>query len=340
MSRRKTVSGSIDPLRDALRTVVKEAIWSSPLRPRRSGERRQDIAIFASRRSGSTLLMQALAAGDGAAFADQPFGLYTASRAMINALPIAEYGQLIAPDTAELALVRAYTDEILAGSRYSNGPWRFWSPGYPWRWDRIVLKITDAKSLAPWLAATFDFQVVCMFRHPAAQSLSVIRNGWWTTGRAFLRNEAYRSQHLTEMQISYCWSVYESSTRFHHGVVDWCLENLALIRALQNDPTWSVVFYESLVRDASAVADYLASRCSVRDVDAMLAVLRQPSRSTRRGSTNHTRRQIRANDLRYLTERWLTELTDRDQRHLKESFDVLEIDVYSSDDPLPTGLGL
>ncbi len=62
-----------DPLRSAFALFLKELVWRYAIRFKPA---KRPICLYASRRSGSTLLMEVIGANRGVMFSDQPFGLY------------------------------------------------------------------------------------------------------------------------------------------------------------------------------------------------------------------------------------------------------------------------
>ena len=282
-------------LKRALVRAAKEAVWAAARQ--RQGEA-PSIALFSSRRGGSTLLMEVIAANPRMGFADQPFGLYTASEEQIARLPLFAYGQVLYPDAEEWGQIEAYIADLLAGRFAANGPWR---PGrHHLRTDRMVLKITDAKSVAGELCRRTGLLPLAMIRHPIAQALSVERRGWALTGRAFLRSIEYRAAFLGE-KAAEAEAILAGPDRLAARVLDWTLENLPLLADAKD---WPVIAYERLVTDPEAEVDRLAAYADLPDTAAMLKVLTRPSRSAARGSTAARRAEIAAADARALVGGW------------------------------------
>lgn len=288
---------------NALKQLVKEVIWATVYR-HKPDPSHPTIAIFSSRRGGSTLMMELIAANKGFSFSDQPFGLYTMTCAQLNALPVFAYSQIIAPDPKEWAQIKEYIGAILSGALTVNGPWKFWKTPHSIRSDRMVLKITDAKSIAPELVAHFGLTPVVMTRHPISQSLSVQKNGWDTTARAFLRNKDFVATYLTPELEARAWDLVHDADPMKGRLLDWTLENLPLIAALKENPDWLYLPYETLIAHPDASITRLAQACQLDDPAAMLAQLEYPSRSTKRSSSKTTRKQISAGEHSYILARW------------------------------------
>ena len=209
-------------MKDALRTActqfVKELIWRCLIRFQPT---KRPICIYGSRRSGSTLLMQVIAANRGVMFSDQPFGVYSGSLASINRLPLFPYGQIAFPDATEEAILRTYLNDVLHGRIRVNVPWKFWSRDFHFANDRICLKITDAKALADWIDHEFDVHTVVLTRHPLAQAHSVSRNRWFTTGKGLLRNPRFAQRWLSHDQLAFADHIYQDGTELERRIADW-----------------------------------------------------------------------------------------------------------------------
>ena len=326
----------MDPIyvSNAARQLAKELLWRLTYR-HRSDPDKADICVYSSRRGGSTMLMEILGANRGMSFSDQPFGLFTASRPNINRLPIFPYGQIYAPDEQEQALLKDYVDGLFAGEIPANVPWKFWSGRGFGRTDRMTLKITDAKGLAGWFDSNYPVHTVVMTRHPIAQALSVQRIGWQITGKGFLRNDAYRRDHLTPELVEMCERVYAAGPSLACHVLDWGLENLPLIKGLRRNPHWVHVSYEGLVADSAAVVSMLARRLDLPDEARMLEVAGRPSRSTKRSSTAATVKNIRSGDVDHLLLGWRRKA---DEAELAGCFELLErlgVRLYGADSAYP-----
>lgn len=322
------------PLNFALRRAAKEVAWKF-LHRHQPDTSLPDVAIFSSRRGGSTLLMEVLSVNRGMSFSDQPYSLYTASEAQLQVLPLLEYGQIISPDRHELDQVFEYTRQILDGRLVVNGPWKFWKAGSNMRTSRMILKITDAKSIAQELAEQFGLSVIVMTRHPISQSLSVERNGWETTARAFLRNRAFTERWLPGALLEEAWAIARGPDPLARRVLDWTLENLPLIDTCRNNPDWLFLSYEELVLKPEESITRLARHCRFDDEDAMLAKLLQPSRSTKRSSTSDTKRRIAEGNAEYIARRWRQKIDTEQEQNLLAICHRFGLNIYAHGEDIP-----
>lgn len=322
------------PIYFAVSQLLKEVIWTSLLRRKVSPDSR-DMLMFSSRRSGSTLLMQGFSSQRGIRFIDQPFGLYTNSRHAINRLPLFEAGQIISGDPDEMDEVRKYVQDIMVGELHVNAPWKFWSKDFSFYWDRSILKITDAKCIINELVDWFDVDSIILFRHPVSQALSVGRNGWRTTGRAFIRSTDFCAAYLTDRQKDFAQQIYASGSALDKRVLDWCLENIPLIQHSHERGTSHVIFYENLIVNPEETLEKLSRSISITDKAKFLESLTQPSRSTKRSSTSETIKKIKNNDKAFLVDAWQKNVTPTEMASAQKILDMMNVSMYRSDSSMP-----
>jgi hypothetical protein len=319
------------PVRSACAQLIKELVWSGV----RFRPTRKPICLYASRRSGSTLLMQMISANRGVMFSDQPMGLYSISTANVNRLVVFAYSQIACPDDDEAAILRNYFQGLLDGRIRANNPWKFWSRDFHFFNNRICLKITDAKAMIDWFDQQFDLHTVVLTRHPVAQALSVASNRWLTTGKGLLKNTGFVEQWLTTDLESLCWDLYRHGTELEGRIVDWALENVVPLKLLPGRPNWLFVSYEDLIVHTRVVVDYLAGQLQLDDRQAMLKQIAQPSRSVKQTSNAELQRSSQERNQERLIDGWRAKIgTDE----LRACFRILErfgIDLYHPDTSLP-----
>lgn len=311
--------------------MLKELVWSFVrLRPTK-----KPICLYASRRSGSTLLMQMIGANPGVMFSDQPFGMYSVSSANINRLPVFAYSQIACPDEDEAAVVGRYFERLINGQVRANAPWKVWSRDFHFFNDRVCLKITDAKAMIDWFDQRFDIETVVLTRHPIAQIFSVADNRWFTTGKGLLKNGRFVEQWLTSDLESMCWDLYRSGTELESRTVDWALENLVPLKLLPDRPQWLYVSYEDLVLSTPAVIEFLSSKLALEDPQAMAKQIARPSRSVRRTKSDQLRRSIHGGNPERRLESWRTRIGADELASCFRVLDKFGIDLYRPDSNLP-----
>ncbi|MEL7168871.1 MAG: hypothetical protein AAGN64_05930 [Bacteroidota bacterium] len=316
-------------LRMAWAVALKETIWTWS---RHEPGPDKDIAIFSTRRSGSTWFMELIAANRGVRYIDQPFSLHHPAPGHARELPLLSHSQFVELDPIERARVHSFLTRLLAGDLYVNAPWEPWHPTYHRRTNRSVLKIVDAKGLIDWIDEVFAPHILYSTRHPVPVALSVLRNGWPLTAQAYLRSPSFVERHLDAQTLDYCWRCLHEGTPLEQQVLNWGVENLEPLRLLGDRPHWTYIAYEDVVAEPERVTRHLADVLNLHDLDRMQAQVRRASRSTRRlKSTAHAQPDA--------TERLSAWRRHVSADELRRAFDVLDrlgIDLYRPDHPFPT----
>lgn len=316
----------------ALKDAAKETLWRFN---RHTPGPRPDIFLFSSRRSGSTWLMEVIAANRGVKYIDQPFCLYSASSAQLRQLPVVDRSKLVSLDDEDYDLLRAYVDGLHEGRLSFNAPWELWKSVFDFRSDRLVLKIIDGKALIDWFDQTFKPAVVYSIRHPIPMSLSVMRNDWEVSARAFLRSPSFVEAHLDAEQEALCRDVLHHGSQLLRYVLNWALENLVPLRLLPERPHWHLVTYEETILRPEATVDRLANVLDLTDRDRMLRQVRRRSRSTKKAvstidETNSAEARLRL---------WKQHVSDDEERAAFDLLERLGITMYRYGDPMPTYRG-
>ena len=318
----------------ALRQLVRELIWYY-LKSHKPGEKK-NIALFGSRRSGTTLVMEVLAANKGITFSNQPLSIFSASSHQLRWLPVHKAGQLFNPDADEKESLSAYLQAIMDGSLRINEPWRFWRRDFDFFSDRVILKFTNAHGIADWITSEFDLDVIALFRHPIPQSLSVIRNNWQLQGKGFLENEAYRTAYLSESQIGRAYDILQHGSVLDRYVLDWCLENLPLLRACAHRPDWYFLTFEEFVSRPGEIIEEWARRFLLPDIAGMQRASMRKSLAVSGLSTDANRKAIESADGEAVLSNWKSQVDQETEWSAMSILELFEIDLYKAGSSLPS----
>ena len=313
--------------------LIKQSIWELLSRHRQG--RKKNICIFASRRGGSTWLMELIGSNKGLRYIDQPFSIYSASLIQLQYLPVFDYGQFIHLDKEEKEMVKYFFNRLLEGSLKINSQWKFWQQDFDFVSNRLVLKIVDAKGIIDWIEECFDVHVIYLTRHPIPQALSVIRNGWGLTVKAYLRNSYFVEHYLNDGVLAYCHDILEKGSLLQKYVLNWALENLVPIRMLPDKPEWIHISYEDLTLFPEKTIVQLARVLDLANLDAMMKKIKRPSRSTRKFSTGQKKYMISSHNHDYLIKSWRKEISDEDERSAFKILEKLGITIYRYSQFLP-----
>lgn len=314
--------------------LLKEGIWSCcKVRPTKP-----PILLFSSRRSGSTMLMEAIAANRDVLSMGQPFASYSASSVQLKHMLsfLQPHGHLIYPDDEARKQMLDYFDLLLHGQLIVGAPWRFWHHSFRLSSTRVALKILAAKGVIETLASHSGGSVVFSTRHPIPQSLSLMRNHWGLTLQAYLGNMRFVEQELSQQQHDLCMDVMNGTSVLQKYVLNWILENLMPLRAMPRHPEWLYIAYEHCVLDAEKSLQKLQQHLQLQSVEKMYAAIRKPSRSSKKASTDATKEKILRQDQAYLVNRWRKDVSEEEERQAMRLLEAFELDLYRYAEDIPT----
>jgi hypothetical protein len=287
------------------------------------------VFLFSSRRSGSTLLRDAIYSQLGFDFIDQPFdrGHYHPSRR--------RYGpnhknQVVASSQIPEAL--ALLEGCLSGSTVGRSQWRWIDPDFTWSVDRWVVKILNAKAIAGPLIDHFDARPVVLLRHPLAVARSTSNYRWVDELDDFVESEEYARSWLREDFLQLVRSSIASFDRFERLVAAWVAENAAIVEQAHGKG-WPVVTYEELVIRPRMTFRQLQGPLSLTDEGRFVRRVALPTRTVFDRTSPPPAGGSEASEVMRRTWRTL------DGRYLRTAQSLLAAQgldsIYEARDPLP-----
>jgi hypothetical protein len=307
---------------------VKTLIWR--LQRYRPSPNTRHVALFASRRGGSTWLMEVISANPAFRYIAQPFVSYAGSGKSGHDVFNVDYAHYLDPSVVELEHIRRFISDLLTGTRVFRAPWEFWSQHFWKEKTRTVLKVLQAKPLMTWLETTFDLQVIYLLRHPVAQAASVIKAGWPDINRAFLTHPTFAERHLTESQRRCCEYISGHGSILEKHVLSWSLDNLLPLRELSKDKTsWLVLTYEDCLIHPDMVIDRLSKTLDIDSTRFMHEQFKKASGTTK--ITHHRNPPVFGEE--QLT-KWTQQFSTREIANAFQILETLEIDAYNTTSPM------
>lgn len=318
----------------SLGTIWRDAIKQTAWRVNRhTPGPKPNICLFATRRGGSTWLMDILSVNRGLRYLNQPFSFFSGPAYLLDYLPVVEASQFIHLEPSDEKQVRAYLEALLEGRLAVNAPWEFWKPAYDFHSDRLLLKVLDAKGLIDWIDQTFTVDILYLTRHPIPTSLSILSNGWGLTAKAYLQHPYFCETYLSDALEAYCWDLLRRGTPLQQYVLNWALENLIPLRLLPGRPAWQHVSYEELTLHPGQTLERLGKTLQLDDMDRMQAQLGSASRSSKSLKTT-----LEANDDGHARlQKWKKRVSDEEEKAACAILDKLELDLYTYGSVLPSG---
>lgn len=311
-----------------MKSILKRIIWTLS-RHEPSGQ--PDICIAATRRGGSTMVMEIIAAGGPLRYIDQPFSIHSADSRHRKMLPHPRNGQFVSVSEDEYRRIREFMTRLSQGDEIANAAWDIRKDTWHARTSRVVFKIVDAKTLIPRLSDDLTLDVLWFIRHPIPTALSIIRNDWGHTADAFLSDRNFVDRFLQKDLETYCRNILKSEDRLAIEVMGWALENRPVYDDLRERPSWKVLSYETLVSERKRSIDGLVNWLNLPDRESMLKQAGRASSSSRRLAT----RVDPASDSVDQVGSWRSSLDVSRAERVMEIPQTLGIPLYSAGDDFP-----
>lgn len=293
---------------------------------------KKDIFIFATRRSGSTWLMDIIHSQSGIKYCDQPLDLGHWNFHKHN-LPEMQNSKFIYLDLNEERIVENYFSRILNGKIQVQQSWNIFRKDYSFFSNRSVVKICNGHSLIDWFEQALGIQVIYLIRHPIPTALSIMQRGWKDSVDAFLNNEFFCENYLDSQSLGFAKDIKARGTEIQILVLEWCLENLIPLRLLKEGAKrdWIVITYEGLVVSADRIIDMLFDQLDLECKDDMLRKVFEPSRTTQ----NDSKRYIEDGSKEHIINRWRDKVSCEEEQAVFKILGRLDIDAYGFGNPMP-----
>lgn len=283
-----------------------------------------DIFLFTTARSGSTLLSEGITSQPGLKFVNEPLDVRDPVVARESGFQ--SFKDLL-PHPRRQELLFDYV------TRLRNNKIPYANPN-PFSRDRALITnricfkiLHGCKDLANWFRDTFSGQVLVLYRHPIAVTLS---RRVLPALPFYLDNEAYMALFTAE-QRQLARRIIEQESPLEQGVLDWCLQNAPLLFC-QDTQNWSAVCYEDIVLRPEQTFASLARELKLPKPERMVQSAARPSRTVRysaKDSQAYFKGQSPGDDKRYLVDKWKNKVSPEDEAR---AFDILEafgIDLYT-----------
>jgi hypothetical protein len=292
-----------------------------------------DIFLISAPRSGSTWLMETIAAEPGIKFVNEPFTPKFVKKAQLptgleGKLPLNKWKVLVVPPDADIQ----FREHLLENSATRiRGPYNIFSRDFDFLTNRRVVKDVDATSICEWIDdQDLGFRIVYLIRHPISTALSLVR-GSVVRVEANLRHEGFRNRYLSDELTTYAWEIVQDGSEFEKGVLQWCLDNSIPWNAItRGNRNWLLFTYEELLLSPVKSIQLIAERIELSRVDRLLRRVRIPSATTWPGREEIVKK---ANAVQRVKE-WQVQVTDSAQRTAFEIVSRFGIDAYELGSPV------
>lgn len=314
------------------KNLLKQFIWSSFTHHRSSTKK--PICLYAGRRGGSTMLMQAIASSKGIRYLDQPFSVHTN--------PV-RFHEIVAPIRGEQitqveikSMFQDYLAGLISGKYIVSAPWKIGSRNFHFTTNRVVLKIINAKNLMEEIAEVIDPITILLTRHPIPTALSKMGNGWQPEILPFMNDRSYSEKYLGPTLADFCWNIIKQGSLFERHLLDWCLEFNKPLQQLANHNDWLFISYEESVQNRRKTAQFLAKHLNLGDENRILKSLISPSISTKTMSEKHVAKAIHdSTNISLVLNRWMDQVSSEEKTACDNILSAFNIDLYSASSAIP-----
>lgn len=151
--------------------------------------------------------------------------------------------------------------------------------------QRRLIKCIRANLALPWIRQNYPaVKIIYLVRNPVAQSSSASRGGWYETKhdaldfvRSYPELESYAC--LIDDAASFATTPFTNAIRF------WCLENLVVLKELDESDV-HFIYYEDALGDPESVVPDLFSAVDLELPKNWLKRVAKPSKTSRPGSSS------------------------------------------------------
>jgi hypothetical protein len=192
------------------------------------------------------------------------------------------------------------------------------------------MKFSNASSILKWFYDNFNSDLIYLVRHPIPTALSQMK--WDLEPRTddLFQDPQLKSDFLTVSQRRELQKIAQYGSRVEKHVVDWCIENMKPLSALDSVPV-KLLLYEKMVLHPQDFIDDMVISFSLKDKDALKAQIQRPSRTRSREFKKKRNLYTPLNHLKS----WQSEASDVQKKKIQNLLDIFEIDLYSAYDYLP-----
>lgn len=291
--------------------------------------KRDDLYIFSTGRSGSTWLMELLSYDSKTRFVNEPFGIKFIQNSILN-----EKSQL----KDHFRKVRFYsmpekeiTRKYITDPKHTKicGPYNIFKGNYHFITHKRLFKILHLNPVLNELFEIIDPNPnVFLIRHPVPNILSIMKS-YPLDIESFLKSKAILSL-LNSSQSEMIKSIIRRGTIYEKWAIQWSLDQLVPFQLVKNGKL-NTISYEQLVVEPNPVLDYLEKHFNLNNVDKIRSHLKDPSASTSYNKINF----IKSASNREKISKWRQKVN---QSIIEDIFSIIEnfeIDYYSKHSDMP-----
>lgn len=303
-------------------------------------EAKSNILLHCMPRSGSTWVLNTVAAHPGMRYVGRPFMTAHRSR-WRKAIPdlagtAAHHGahdfwQYIHFEGEALEQFERFARRIVTAQWhiYPTLHWR--APYFHRKTDRVIFQVHTITTLIEWFDETFPVDTAILLRHPIPNALSIMAHGWRDECADFVNHQWFVDTWMTGPQVDRARQILAEGTELQRNVLDWCLRMLVPIRAWESGrhPQWLVLTYEQIVMEPEKMVHAISRQLDLPDTEAMMRQVKLPSRNVSADTAD------KIFDPDYLLGRWQSKLSAGEIEEAMKIVAAFDLDAYTPGSTMP-----
>ncbi|MDY7108276.1 MAG: sulfotransferase, partial [Planctomycetota bacterium] len=301
------------------RLLAREMLFRILCRHRQGA--RPNILLHCMPRSGSTWVLNTVAAHPGLRYVGRPFMTALRSRWRGRIPDLGQtsgdetghaFGHFIHFEGDELRRFEDFARRIVMARWHIYPTLRFRAPYFHRRTDRVIFQVHTICAMIEWFHERFPVNTAIILRHPIPNALSVMREPWAAEGADFLAHRWFVDTHLTGPQVDLGRRILAGGSELERQVLDWSLRMLVPIRAFERGghEDWLLLTYEQMILEPEKTVRVISRTLDLPDVDAMMRQMKRPSATITPSTAS------RMNDSEYLLRRWRDRIGEDEERRV------------------------
>ena len=318
--------------------LARELVFRLACRHRQGSK--NNILLYCMPRSGSTWILNTVAAHPGMRYVGRPFMTAHRSRWRRVIPDMAQtarhtgdhdFWQYIHFEGEALQRFERFARNIVTARWHIYPTLHFRQPYFHRCTDRVIFQVHTIMPMIEWFDATFPVDTVILLRHPIPNALSVMAFGWRDECADFLNHQWFLDTHLTGEQVDFARQISRDGSELQRQVLDWSFRMLMPMRSFESGrhPNWLLLTYEQTVLEPDLMVRIMSQHLDLPDVDAMMRQVKLPSRNVSRATAG------KVDDPEYLLGRWRSKVSEEEQRQAMAIPATFGLDVYRPDSIKP-----
>lgn len=244
---------------------------------------KDNIFLFANRRSGSTWMLNTIASEKGMRYVGRPLHAMNHGRYKSTLPPSAQADPIILVDEKDLIHFKK-TMTKLAKARIEPYPYlNFTTPWFEKKTNRVIYQMTAGIPMIDWFTNEIPATSIWLHRHPIPNALSIKKLNWTHRLNSFIKCKKFVGTFLTGEKVDLINHIISNDLTKNNltaHTAECCLWSIGPIQSIKNNTNnWKAYSYESLVKNLEFTLSDIMKNCQLNSKDLIYKQGRRPSRN-------------------------------------------------------------